>query len=82
MTVSLERAIQLLAASEEVKSGPRTRDEISKKIGAGKTARGNENRDEKVVREEKKRRKIDPKVKLPKPSKFEGRVLDWLRSWN
>ena len=55
MTVGLERAIQLLADSEEVKSRPRTRNEISKNIGAGKTARGNENRDEKVVREERRK---------------------------
>ena len=65
----MERAIQLLANSEEAKSkrrerGSKTEGSISKKTGARETARRNEIADEKAVREERRKEEIRPKAKL------------------
>ena len=64
----MERAIQLLANSEEAKSKRRERGSktgsISKKTGTREAARRNENADEKAVREESRKEEIRPKAKL------------------
>ena len=88
VTSSLERAIQLLADSEEAKS--RRREDQEQDVEFRRKLEQENQLEEmrmemrKQFEKKEEKKKEDPKAKLPKLviSRFEGTALDWFRFWS